>query len=105
MLKIPKDKKPNYPLIEVNILYPNSFQELRKSQNIPLELFIPTIAGSESWITSGGKSGSPFMRSHNDLVVVKKIQEREFSALRKLLPKYFLHLAEGSLLTPIYGAF
>jgi hypothetical protein len=26
MFKISKEKKPNFPLIEVNILYPNCFQ-------------------------------------------------------------------------------
>lgn len=45
------------------------------------------------------------MRSHNDLVVVKRIHEREFFALKRLLPKYFEHLAGGSLLTPIFGAY
>jgi hypothetical protein len=45
------------------------------------------------------------MRSHNDLVVVKRIQEREFLGFRKMLPAYFIHLEEGSLLTPILGAY
>jgi len=49
---------------------------LRESLGINAELFIPTISGAESWVTNGGKSGSLFMRSHNDLVVVKRIQER-----------------------------
>jgi hypothetical protein len=39
-------------------------------------LYIQTIAGVESWANTGGKSGSPFMRAHNDLVIVKKITEK-----------------------------
>lgn len=56
-------------------------------------------------MATGGKSGSPFMRSFNDLLVIKKIQQKEFLAFKKLLPQYFTHLHEGSLLVPIYGAF
>ena len=58
------------------LLYPNEFEILRRSKNIPLKLFIESIAGAERWLASGGKSGSPFMRSYNDLLVIKKIQSR-----------------------------
>jgi len=29
--------------------------------------------GAGNWLASGGKSGSPFMRAYNDLLVIKKI--------------------------------
>lgn len=45
------------------------------------------------------------MRSFNDLLVIKKISKGEFMTFKKFLPEYFTHLHEGSLLTPIYGAF
>lgn len=45
------------------------------------------------------------MRSFNDLLVIKKVNVKEFTAFRKFLPKYFSHIHEGSLLVPIYGAF
>jgi hypothetical protein len=45
------------------------------------------------------------MRSFNDLLVIKKVNLKEFSAFRKFLPKYFSHVHDGSLLVPIYGAF
>lgn len=63
------------------------------------------MAGAESWLASGGKSGSPFMRSFNDLLVIKKVTMKEFLAFKKFLPEYFTHLHEGSLLVPIYGAY
>ncbi len=75
MLKLPKDKRPNHPNIEVNILYPKLFEKLRQSCEIDISLYIPTIAGAEPWVTMGGKSGSLFMRSHNDLVVFKSLRE------------------------------
>ena len=56
-------------------------------------------------MTTGGKSGSPFMRAHNDLVIVKRITEREYSCLKKILPDYLKHLEKGSLLAPIYGSY
>lgn len=45
------------------------------------------------------------MRSFNDLLVIKKVNLKEFNTFQKSLPKYFTHLREGSLLVPIYGAF
>jgi 1-phosphatidylinositol-3-phosphate 5-kinase len=56
-------------------------------------------------MASGGKSGSAFMRSFNDLLVIKKVNIKEFTTFRKFLPKYFTHLHDGSLLVPIYGAY
>ena len=45
------------------------------------------------------------MRAHNDLVIVKKITEKEFYCLKKILPEYLKHLEQGSLLTPIFGSY
>lgn len=45
------------------------------------------------------------MRAHNDLVIVKKITEKEFYCLKKILPQYLQHLQNGSLLTPIFGSY
>ena len=78
---------------------------LRRKNNISLDLFISSITGADHWMATGGKSGSPFMRSYNDLLVIKKIPKGEFMTFRKSLSKYFRHLHEGSILTPIYGAF
>ena len=64
------------PLCEVTVLYPQMFERIRNLSDISIELYIYTMAGVETWITTGGKSGSPFMRAHNDLVIVKKIIER-----------------------------
>ncbi len=57
-------------------LYPNEFQLLRKKKNIPIEIFIESIAGSQAWMNTGGKSGASFMRSFNDLIVIKRIPQR-----------------------------
>lgn len=91
--------------MDIILLFPNEFEVLRRKNNIPIDLFISSIAGAEAWLATGGKSGSAFMRSYNDLLVIKKIKKDEFMTFRKFLPKYFTHLHEGSLLNPIYGAF
>jgi hypothetical protein len=100
-----KFKKDNAVSLEMIIIEPNEFEMLRRKNNISLELFISSIAGADHWMATGGKSGSPFMRSYNDLLVIKKIPKGEFMTFRKSLSKYFRHLHEGSILTPIYGAF
>jgi hypothetical protein len=75
------------------MLFPNEFEILRRKSNISLDLFIESISGASYWVNSGGKSGSPFMRSFNDLLVIKKIPKTEFMTFRKFLPKYFTHLS------------
>lgn len=65
---------------------------LRRKNNISLDLFISSITGADHWMATGGKSGSPFMRSYNDLLVIKKIPKGEFMTFRKSLSKYFRHL-------------
>ncbi len=49
---------------------------LRRSKNIPITTYIESIAGADRWLASGGKSGSSFMRSFNDLLVIKAVPER-----------------------------
>jgi 1-phosphatidylinositol-3-phosphate 5-kinase len=65
---------------------------LRRKKNIPLPLFIESLIGAEKWLASGGKSGCSFMRSFNELLVVKKVQAKEFQTFRKFLPEYFNHI-------------
>ena len=102
-MQIQRHKK--IPMIEVNILYPQMFEKIRAESDIDINLYINTITGVDAWISNGGKSGSPFMRAHNDLVIIKKISEREFHCFKKILPEYLKHLEEGSLLTPIFGGY
>ena len=45
------------------------------------------------------------MRAYNDLIIIKKITEKEFYCLKKILPDYLKHFEKGSLLTPIYGSY
>lgn len=52
------------------------FEKIRNESGIDIDQYIQTMAGLESWVNTGGKSGSPFMRAHNDLVIVKRINER-----------------------------
>lgn len=72
-ISIKVKKEQSNPNIAITLLYPNEFEILRRKNNIPIDLFISSIAGAESWLATGGKSGSPFMRSFNDLLVIKKI--------------------------------
>lgn len=72
-ISIKVKKEQSGPNLAITLLYPNEFEILRRKNNIPIDLFISSISGAESWLATGGKSGSPFMRSFNDLVVIKKI--------------------------------
>lgn len=69
-----------------------------------METFLTTIVGTE--LTSPErKSGSYVLKSYNDLLCMRFIQEYEFHNLEKFLPKYFRHIEEPTLLVRIFGAF
>lgn len=71
------------------IYYPRQFECLRAINNISLERFIKSIASCISWDSSGGKSGSSFLKSADNLFIFKAIKESEFFMFDSFAPQYF----------------
>jgi 1-phosphatidylinositol-3-phosphate 5-kinase len=67
--------------------------------------------GCESWDSSGGKSNSTFARSHNEILVVKIINNKEFVEFKKFAEDYLKYIEKAklnkkdSLLAKIYGIY
>jgi hypothetical protein len=71
-----KNKKSSNSVYEVTLLCPYEFEVFRRKNEINLELFIKSVAGAEAWMATGGKSGCSFMRSFNNLIIIKRIRPK-----------------------------
>eukprot|EP00929_Paragymnodinium_shiwhaense_P105724 TRINITY_DN7079_c0_g1_i1.p1 TRINITY_DN7079_c0_g1~~TRINITY_DN7079_c0_g1_i1.p1 ORF type:complete len:474 (+),score=109.41 TRINITY_DN7079_c0_g1_i1:159-1580(+) len=86
------------------------FRRLRAASGIAEEEFAHSICAKP--FTGGqkaasGKSGSVFLRSHDNKFVLKTIEQHEFDTLNDILPNYVLYLEENtnSLLCRFYAMY
>lgn len=59
-----------------------------------MKQFIKSIASCSSWDSAGGKSGSTFFKSADNLFIFKAVKESEFFTFDEFAPKYFEHMLE-----------
>ncbi|CAG8499697.1 23686_t:CDS:10 [Racocetra persica] len=70
--------------------------------------YIQSLARCVKWDSSGGKSGSAFLKTRDDRLVMKQISRNEVDAFLKFAPKYFEYMANAlihlpTVLTKIFG--
>jgi 1-phosphatidylinositol-3-phosphate 5-kinase len=81
------------------------------SEGVSFQLFIRSLYGCQNWDSSGGKSNSTFSKSHNELLVVKIINEKEFVEFQKFALAYLKYMKakrdnrDQSYLAKIYGIY
>jgi hypothetical protein len=63
-------------LYQVTIFHHAEFEHIRNSEGIIFQDFVKAILGCASWDNSGGKSGSKFSKSYNDMIVMKYINDK-----------------------------
>lgn len=86
------------------------FQRLRKVMQVSEEEYLESMCGKNFQgleKSASGKSGSLFLRSHDNRFVLKTIEQHEFDVLEAILPPYLLYLEENpeSLLCRFVGAY
>eukprot|EP00743_Colponemidia_sp_Colp-15_P006878 GILK01007421.1.p1 GENE.GILK01007421.1~~GILK01007421.1.p1 ORF type:complete len:786 (+),score=113.85 GILK01007421.1:172-2529(+) len=101
--------------ITLNIYAPAVFKHMREKHGLSMERLIGSLQpfdNIESFLNSpnvaGGRSGSFFFRTFDNLYILKTINEREKTTfLETLLPSYHPHIvhSSSSLLARIYGCF
>ena len=75
------------------------------------ETYVKSLCGCESWDRSGGKSNSTFAKSHNEILDVKIINNKELVEFKKYAEDYlkYIEIAKknkrDSLLAKIYGIY
>ncbi|CAD8068266.1 unnamed protein product [Paramecium sonneborni] len=95
----------------VQLYYPKQFECIRILNRIKIKQFIKSITSCANWNSAGGKSGSTFFKSSDNLFIFKAVKESEFNMFESFAPKYFEYLYSNifaqkpSVLNKIYGMF
>lgn len=98
--------------IKVIVYYAASFEALRLVNNISLSDFIQSLALNSQWKeNSGGKSKAKFLKSYDDLYILKQLGKEEFFMFQEYASSYFsynwntIFSGRESLLTKIFGLY
>ncbi|ETO16324.1 FYVE-type zinc finger-containing protein [Reticulomyxa filosa] len=79
--------------------YPRQFRALRsrlyeQQEDKQAERnFIESLTRCQAWVSSGGKSGSPFARTLDERYVLKFVSQKEFKMFLDNAERYFEHMA------------
>ncbi|CAH1445188.1 unnamed protein product [Lactuca virosa] len=83
------------------------FRNLRELFKLDAADYMMSICGDDGLIelSSPGKSGSLFYRSHDDRFVIKTLRKSELKVLLKMLPNYYNHVQahDNTMITKFYG--
>jgi len=78
----------------VKVFFADQFDALRRNCGIE-HSFIESLARCRKWDASGGKSGSAFLKTHDDRYIVKEISRLEMDAFLRFAPAYFDYMARA----------
>eukprot|EP01016_Furgasonia_blochmanni_P030005 TRINITY_DN31358_c0_g1_i2.p2 TRINITY_DN31358_c0_g1~~TRINITY_DN31358_c0_g1_i2.p2 ORF type:complete len:317 (+),score=65.67 TRINITY_DN31358_c0_g1_i2:64-1014(+) len=79
-------------VVTVSIFYPRQFEALRWAYHIRLRDFLNSLSTSTNWAeNTGGKSNAVFLKTHDNVYVVKMLGRNEFKMLRSHAPTFFAH--------------
>lgn len=94
--------------LSCKIFYAEQFDALRRQCNCD-SAYIQSLSRCVKWDSSGGKSGSAFLKTLDDRLVVKQLSPAELDAFLKFAPSYFEFMAKAffhelpSVLSKIFG--
>ncbi|KAK9768053.1 Mitochondrial distribution and morphology protein 12 [Basidiobolus ranarum] len=90
------------------IFYAEQFDALRRQCGCE-ETYLESLARCVKWSATGGKSGSAFLKTRDDRLIMKQMSRSEMDAFLKFAPYYFEYLSKAffhelpTLLAKIYG--
>ncbi|OZJ06649.1 hypothetical protein BZG36_00277 [Bifiguratus adelaidae] len=90
------------------IFYAEQFDALRKNCGCESG-YIASLARCVKWDSSGGKSGSAFLKTKDDRLMMKQMSKYELDAFLRFAPAYFHYMSEAffhdlpTVLAKIYG--
>jgi 1-phosphatidylinositol-3-phosphate 5-kinase len=94
--------------LSCKIFFSEQFDAFRKQCGCD-EFYIQSLSRCFKWDSSGGKSGSAFLKTLDDRLVVKQLSQTELDAFVKFAPSYFEYMAEAyfhelpTVLAKIFG--
>ncbi|KAK3841577.1 MAG: hypothetical protein J3R72DRAFT_153557 [Linnemannia gamsii] len=81
-------------MLYCKIFYMEQFHALRKAAGCEYS-YIQSLARCMKWDTSGGKSGSAFLKTRDDRFIMKQLSKVELEAFIKFAPHYFKYMQEA----------
>ncbi|KAL1914822.1 uncharacterized protein VTP21DRAFT_7914 [Calcarisporiella thermophila] len=90
------------------VFFAEQFDALRRNCGTE-ETYIESLARCVKWDSSGGKSGSTFLKTRDDRLVMKQVSRPEMEAFLKFAPAYFYYMSEAffhdlpTILAKIFG--
>ncbi|KAI8996739.1 hypothetical protein BC832DRAFT_297099 [Gaertneriomyces semiglobifer] len=90
------------------IFFAEQFEALRRNCGVD-ENFIQSLARCMRWDALGGKSGSTFLKTRDDRLIIKQLSRLEMDALYKFAPAYFEYMSQAifhelpTVLAKIFG--
>ena len=92
------------------IFFAEQFDALRHMYGCS-ESIVQSLSRCYKWDSGGGKSGSAFLKTRDDRLVVKQLSRAEMDGFSKFAPQYFAYVADckaadrPTTLTKIFGYF
>ena len=96
---------------KVTVYYARHFHALRTYTCLGDYDFLQSLARSEKWASTGGKSGSTFSKTSDDRYVLKYVKRTELNMFLDIAAAYFTHMAKvcfhhlPSVLVKILGVY
>ncbi|KAG7099823.1 hypothetical protein E1B28_001632 [Marasmius oreades] len=116
-LKVPSSKLPwaitfesGGLTISCTVLYPEQFDALRRTYNCERSM-IESLSRCVKWNTSGGKSGSAFLKTGDDRFIAKELSKPELQTMETFAPAYFDYMSSSvsssrpTLLAKVFGCY
>lgn len=92
------------------ILFAEQFDALRRTCGCDVSV-VESLSRCFKWDSSGGKSGSAFLKTRDNRLVVKQLSRFEMDAFSKFAPQYFAYMSQcisrgrRTALAKIFGCF
>ncbi|KAH7906473.1 hypothetical protein BJ138DRAFT_1071661 [Hygrophoropsis aurantiaca] len=96
--------------ISCTVLYPEQFDALRRTYDCEKSM-VESLARCVKWDTSGGKSGSAFLKTRDDRFIAKELSRAELQTMETFAPAYFDYMASAvsanrpTLLAKVFGCY
>lgn len=80
--------------LSCKIFFSEQFDAFRKQSGCD-DHYVQSLSRCVKWDSSGGKSGSAFLKTLDDRLVVKQLSQSELDAFVKFAPSYFEYMAQA----------
>nr|KAJ3421474.1 1-phosphatidylinositol-3-phosphate 5-kinase [Polyrhizophydium stewartii] len=80
--------------MQCEVFFAEEFETLRRNCGAD-EQYVQSLARCVKWDASGGRSGSSFLKTRDDWLVVKQLSRPEMDALYKFAPEYFDYMTQA----------